>query len=459
VRAGRAGGAVLALIVLANFPQHSTIQNGIPQQSSPNHVIDIVILALGVFASIIGWAVTTWHLDGDTVQVHTGLLRRKTVRVPLSRVQAVDVLEPLFARIIGLAEVRVRTAGGSGGDARLMYLKAPDAYRVRAALLAVVHGLPDATPAPPELPSFRVRNGRLVASVALSSASIGLLLGVSTLISGLIVGGPLGKALIALNGGTWLYVIALGRNALRRVFEEWDFELAEAADGLRIRCGLFSKVAETIPYGRIQAVRMTEPLFWRLFGWRRLELHLAGHAHHKSNEPQQKVQRALLPVGSAADAEHLLARILPQYRVPLTPPPRRAWLRAPLSYHFLAIGRNEWCAVSVSGRIRRITEYAPLAKVQSIRSVQGPLQRWLRLSSIHLDVAGRHTHVQWVHRSADEVAQLMAVLPAECEAARATDRRLFSAVGLASDLPRPRPPVEPIDPPLADLYFGPVPTT
>ena len=51
-----------------------------------------------------------------------------------------------------------------------------------------------------------------------------------------------------------------------------------------------------------------------------------------------RLRRALLPVGPVADAALLLARVLPDRQAALTPPPRWAMLRAPLSYYFLRAG-------------------------------------------------------------------------------------------------------------------------
>ena len=127
-------------------------------------MVDLVIVGVVLVLALISWYVTTWRVDGDTLQVASGLIRRNTVRLPLARVQAVDLVEPLLARVLGLAEVRVRTAGGSGGDARLQFLKLDEAHAVRASLLAMAHGLPDSTPPPPERSLFQISNGRLVGS-------------------------------------------------------------------------------------------------------------------------------------------------------------------------------------------------------------------------------------------------------------------------------------------------------
>ena len=113
-------------------------------------VFNIVIVAIAVLGGVVTWAVTRWRVDGDTLRVETGLIRRQSLQVPLSRAQAVDVVEPLLGRALGLAEVRVRTGGASHGDARLCYLRANEAVYVRAGLLAIAHGVHEAAPPPPE---------------------------------------------------------------------------------------------------------------------------------------------------------------------------------------------------------------------------------------------------------------------------------------------------------------------
>ncbi|MGH2863628.1 MAG: PH domain-containing protein, partial [Solirubrobacteraceae bacterium] len=99
-------------------------------------------------------------------------------------------------------------------------------------------------------------------------------------------------------------------------------------------------------------------------------------------------------------------------------PPRRARWKSPLRYHFLSSAGNERYALTTSGRLQRVTDWVPLAKVQSMRLVEGPIQRSLSLSSIHLDTAGRKVHAVLRDRDRLEAAQLLAELPARCRRAR-----------------------------------------
>ena len=62
-------------------------------------------------------------------------------------------------------------------------------------------------------------------------------------------------------------LLGVGSFAVRRILGEYGFTVAESADGLRLRHGLLDTRSQTIPPGRVQAVRIREPLLWRRFGW------------------------------------------------------------------------------------------------------------------------------------------------------------------------------------------------
>jgi putative membrane protein len=49
----------------------------------------------------------------------------------------------------------------------------------------------------------------------------------------------------------------------------------------------------------------------------------------------------------------------------------------------------------------------PLAKAQSFRRVQGPIQRRLRLASVHVDTAGRSMHATLRDRDASEAGEAL----------------------------------------------------
>jgi putative membrane protein len=93
-----------------------------------------------------------------------------------------------------------------------------------------------------------------------------------------------------------------------------------------------------------------------------------------------------------------------------------------LRYHNLSWGRNQGYAVTTTGRLARVTAWIPLGKVQSLRLLQGPLQRRLRLATIRLDTAGRPLHSAIRDRDSIEARQVLQELTGLARAARHADR-------------------------------------
>jgi putative membrane protein len=405
----RAGRVVVPVLVLT---AQATAQGG---NGRLRLLVSAGVTVLGVVAGVVSWLVTRWRIEDRTLRIETGLLRRDSRRVPLSRIQAVDIVRPLLGRLLGLSELRLRLAGAHHGDARLSYLGEEEAAALRARLLALAHGLAEQTPPPPEVPLLLVPTPRLIASLLLSD------LGVTAAV--LLVLAPALVAASPAAAGTLLApAVGFVVTAWRRLNGEFEFSLAEAPDGLRLRAGLLETRAETIPYGRVQALRLVEPLLWRWRRWCRLEVDVAGQGHvRRGDEQGVRMTRTLLPVGSPEQATGLIARILPAPLPPLVRPPRRVRLKSPLGYRFLAAGVDAQSAATQTGRVRRALDVVPLSKVQSVRWVQGPVQRWLGLATVHLDTAGRNVHAVLRDRDAGEAQRLMEQLPALCREARRRD--------------------------------------
>ena len=399
----------LAVLTLAALSSSGAIGTG----AGPRWY-DVVLPAAVAVAAIVNWYVTRWKLDGVTLRIETGLLRRDSRQLPVARIQAVDLVRPFLARMLGLAELRVRLAGSGDADGRLAYLTEQGAVALRARLLAAHHGLDPATPEPAEQVVTSVPVGRLLGSALISTVAIAAVVVAAGAV--MAVASPAG--LIAAAGSLVWWLIIVAMVVWRHVSSQWGFTVATSPDGVRIRRGLLGTVAETIPVQRIQAVRMIEPLLWRPLHWCRLEVDVAGHLGRDQAEGTHAVRKALLPVGSPQEARRLLRIALPDTPPAVTAPPRRARWKAPLSYHFLAAGHDATLAVAVIGRVRRETTWVPLAKTQSVRLVQGPLQRMLGLATVHLDAAGRRVRAEFRERRQEEARALVTELAALSRTAR-----------------------------------------
>jgi putative membrane protein len=331
-------------------------------------------------------------------------------------VQAVDIVRPGLARMLGLAEVRLRTAGETGDAGRLAYLRLAEAERVRAQLLAIAHGVHADAPAPPEWPLYVQRGDRLVGAVVLSRPfGVLALFGVAVVVLEFVSPAVVGTVI----GASFAYVLAVATVVWRRFNAGFGLRVGEAADGLRLRAGALETRAETIPRGRVQALVRTEPLFWRPAGWVRQQIDVAGQA--RSREERQAGTRQLrdvVPAGLPAEADRLLERLLPDRPAELLPPPARARWKAPLRYHWLRFGWNDGALAVTGGRVTRTTVWIPLAKVQSLRLRQGPLQRRLGLTTLEIDAAGKRVAAKARDRDAGEAEQLLLDLAEACRRAR-----------------------------------------
>jgi putative membrane protein len=413
----RSSRGVIAVLALAGLSTSGTMGSG----TGPRWY-DLVLPVAVAVAAAIHWLVTRWKLDGVTLRIETGLLRRDSRQLPVARIQAVDLVRPFLARMLGLAELRVRLAGSGHADGRLAYLTEGAAEALRARLLAAHHGLDPATPEPSEAVLTAVPTGRLVGSALLGTGAAAAVAGATAAAAAAAY--PTG--LLAAGAPLAWWLVITGMIVWRRISAQYGFTVAASPDGVRIRRGLLGTVAETIPTARIQAVRMIEPLLWRPLHWYRLEVDVAGSPGRDRPEDAGAVRKALLPVGGPDEIRQLLAIALPPAAAPaLSPPPRSARWKAPLSYHFLAAGHHGTLAVAVTGRVRRATTWVPLAKTQSVRLVQGPVQRRLGLASVHLDAAGRRVRAEFRDRPQEEARSLVHDLAALSRSAR----RQASAVG------------------------------
>lgn len=390
------------------------------------------LLAVACVTAVLTWVVTKWRIDGAALRIDTGILRRQSIRIPLTRIQAVDIVVPLAARVLGLAEVRVVSAGRGGQHGRLTYLAAAEAEAVRGQLLALAHGLAAETPQPPSLVLLHVDNARLIGALSVRArVAVPLMLMLAS-IAGIVISPAAGVAAVS----SVLTVVVAAVVAVGRAFnEDFDFTISEAGDGVRLDRGLLQRRHETIPYGRMQAVRLTQPLLWRPFGWWRLEVDVARQRTPREGDAQGAVEaRTLVPVARRPEALWVLARVFPDAGV--TPPagaeaPPRALLKAPLSHHFLAAWMGTRYAYARTGRVQEATVIVPLDKIQSLRLHSGPVQRRLRLATLSIDTAGQRWQAAARCRDQAEAERLIWQLSERARLARRGAARPVAGAGMA----------------------------
>lgn len=366
-----------------------------------------VAFAVGGGYGFASWRRARFRLTETLLELETGVLQRRRRRLPLARLESVDLRRGLLARALGLAEVHVEAVSTGESEVVLSYLTEEQAEAVRAELLARRAGTTgdlSAAPAPaPETVLVAVPAKPLVLSALLLPAAA--LAGVVLLAAAIAIVDVVTAVGVLFVGAWTLAALTLG--SIARLEGVFGFTLSDASDGLRIRRGLLNLRSQTVPAGRVQAVRVVEPLLWRPWGWVRVLVDVAGY---RGGDRDDRAQTSLLlPIAPRSIVGPVLARVLPGLdlsAIALSPAPARARWRAPLSYGRLGIGWTDRFAVTRRGRLRRVTDVVPHLKVQSLRVVQDPLQRRLGLASLRLDTPGTSVSGAALHRELGEALAL-----------------------------------------------------
>ncbi|BFU45859.1 PH domain-containing protein [Krasilnikovia sp. MM14-A1004] len=356
--------------------------------------IVVAVLALGaVVLSVISWLNTGYHVVGRELRIADGLLWRRNRAIPLERLQAVELRRPLLAQLTGLAELRLEVVGGGKTEAPLAYLTVRDAAALRERLLDLAGHAPSSAPAPdrtvaaPARPLVAVDNTDLIVSQLLTPQALLLPIGIT------------GVTMQFVLDGTWTFVgvastvtamVGVLLQPVRRILRDWAFRLARDADGrLAVQHGLVETRSQTVPLHRVQSVSATWPLLWRAKRWLHLRLDVAGFAGPQERDDNRSDR--LMPVGDLATARAVVWEVLPGadlLALPVTaPPPRARWLH-PFTLRYLGAGLSPTAFVTRWGWLTHELQLVPYARLQSVRVVQGPLQRLLGLATVHADTAG-----------------------------------------------------------------------
>jgi len=332
----------------------------------------VLLLCLGAF--YLSWRMHSFRITGDAVEVRSGILFRTQRKARLDRIQGINLVRPVFARIFGAAKLDISVAGHDA-NVQLAYLGSSLADGLRGDVLRLasgvraaeaeaaaggtapgggtsgvggavggsggepgVAGLPGAPGAvsaagPPsrvaavgDLVGRRVNEflaPELDPNAAPPESVVKIpplrLLG-SLLLSGFTVFVVVVVAFLiwgTSTGAPWLLIVVLpgligsASFYVNRFTKSLRYSIAGTPDGVRVGFGLLSTSNETLPPGRIHAIEVLQPLLWRPFGWWQIRIDTAGHSREKGAAGQPNT--TMLPVGDAADVSRVLALVLPGF--------------------------------------------------------------------------------------------------------------------------------------------------
>lgn len=372
----------------------------------------------------VSWWFTRFRISAEELRLDSGVLVRRQRRVRIERIQAIEVEQPLLARVFGMAELRIEVAGGDG--AKLAYLTLREAESLRRTLLDQARvGAVEASPSDPfAAPAlFRVDDARLLAATFLRTDVVATAaLAITGAVVSVMAGQPGGLAAVV------PAALATAGIAWKSFTGGFGTTLTHAERGLRLRAGLLDVRTQSVPTGRVQGVVVVEPLLWRLLDWSRVDVTVAGVGAGE----QERATGVLVPVARRAQVHALLPLVLggaDPAEVLLASPPRRARWLDPVGAGVLGIGVGERLLVTRRGVLIRRTDVVPLPKPQSVHVAQGPLQRLLGLASVQVHLPPGPVSARAAHRDAAEAWELALAVMA------ATGRRTTEPAAAPADNP------------------------
>ena len=109
------------------------------------------LIGVGVLAVVSVWQYFTYRygVSGDTLVVRSGLFERSLRVIPFARIHNVALQQSLLHRMVGVAEVRLESAGGKKPEAEMRVLKLEDALALEALVRNRGTAAPAATVAEP----------------------------------------------------------------------------------------------------------------------------------------------------------------------------------------------------------------------------------------------------------------------------------------------------------------------
>lgn len=411
-----------------------------------------VVLALGVVvavaSSVVSWSRRLWSFDGAVLHLDEGVFVRNQRRIPVERIQHVELERRLRHQLLGLAALRVETAGASGAELRLDAITLAEAEALREVLLRARdlaaertddpewdverHG-PVPPPAPPaEEVLVRLPPTRLLLAGITGPEVLAVLASLAFLLDALVdLGidpGELGSlearrppVLALALAGVPLWLALAGLVGLVR---RWDLTASVRGGELRVAYGLLQRHELVVRTDRVQDAQVSQRLLLRPFG--RADLRLRSAASGRGD-----ASRADIPLLAPAELDRILGRVLPAAvpRPALAPAPAAARRRAlarggllsallasavvalawattwtllvllvlvlplgpalgELSYRGLGWAEREAVQHSRVGALGRRTAIVPAARVQSAAVVASWFQRRRGLATTRLDLAG-----------------------------------------------------------------------
>ncbi|MCU4717406.1 PH domain-containing protein [Halapricum hydrolyticum] len=304
-----------------------------------------VILVVGIGLSL-GWQVAyfrrfEYRLTEDTFDIDSGVLSRREREIPYGRIQNVDIRQNVLQRALGIAEVRLETAGGGQTEARLRYVDLESARHVQEEVSRRKrreHGehVGDESAATERGETLFELDGRELVILGIVSMDLRLLSLIAVPLSFV---GPSVLSDFAPTATASLAIVALGLVGLvvasalvsggLSMARYYGFVLTDRDEEYRYERGLLQRFSGSIPKDKVQTITLSENVLARRLGYASLSIETAGYAGTGQGTTGSQ---SAIPIAKRDHAIELAGRIEDFDALSFERPPRRARERYAVRY-------------------------------------------------------------------------------------------------------------------------------
>lgn len=319
---------------------------------------------------------------------------------------------------------------------------------------------------PSQPPIFRISNMRLIASIMLEHLvwlvpAVALMVG-AAVIAAILDGESPFLIFMALLPGTFVPLLGYLGTLWARFDGAANFKITPSGQGgVTLRYGFTGTHTQNVMVERIQALAVEQSILWRVFGWYRIKMTIAGIGVEQNDNQKLVTRNIALPVGNRPEALMVLRLLLPaldeaqaqvlldtadgslkrqQPQVPamIVTPSSARWMD-PLTWKRNGVTTVGYTAGSVQASTRidsdaarasvgehtrgdlllirggyfiRTLAIVPVSRVLSVSRGQGPLQRAFGCASVHFGTVPGPVRTLMMHlppRVCEDLVWLMTV--------------------------------------------------
>ncbi len=299
----------------------------------------MLLIVPSTIYEVIQYLTFRYRLRGGELLVTSGLVFKRSRHIGVDRIHSVDLKQGPVHRMLGVAEVKIETAGGSEPEATLRVLRLGDVEALRASLRraqSAQPGIESAETSAEQAPEIGRESEREILRLGVPElVKLGLVSMRGAAIAAVLVGlawemglfkridlrdrieaiaetAPAWQlafvgGVIAMSVGLLLVFLSVSWTVVRL----YGFRLVEVGENLRLTCGLLTRLTATVPRRRIQLVSVIQTPIHRYFGRVSIRVETASGS---ADGEQKKVigQRWFVPILPAERVPEILARIAPR---------------------------------------------------------------------------------------------------------------------------------------------------